>query len=474
MDGGSPLIECRHCSRSHRDSNTVDKCKLSAEKLTTLVAYQGGKGRISDKLLDLMQIEPDQDFHDLCCGSGAVSIALLRRGHDPNRIHMVDAGPWGLVWAAIGAGQFSLSQFKLACEAVPSNREDIKDYMQQLASAPVGEDAPYVYLLLQAASFGGKAIWIKNGRWENTSFRSYWLPTSTSSRRSPVNPMMPMPETLFERASMLVPSAIGVQGFCADLGDYSPRGGIVYVDPPYGGTTAYGHSLSMDSFIKGIRIPTFVSEGKPLSDLAIRVSGGRTKGGISGARAIANEEWLSALGGALLSRGSNEPLAGSSSSSPLVEHKTCGKFHRDGETLGKCETRLKRRALREAAKQADVERREKNEKNMPAEKLIHRKAAEGLLYDRIISLLNKDYPVREKGKWTLIEVVDVIASKARWPGFTPEQVTELLLERYALGAFVTAHPLQNVVWPEGVETVDHFMARVKATEERERGQAWVA
>jgi hypothetical protein len=145
---------------------------------------------------------------------------------------MVDRGPWGLVWEAVGAGTFDLAAFGKWCDAVPADRSAVKGFLEELSHQPADADPAYVFLLLQAGSFGSKAIWIRENRWQNCTFRSYWMPTPTSSRRSPVNPMMPMPATLYSRMEALVVGLKGVHGRCGDVMEARPSSGTVYVDPP--------------------------------------------------------------------------------------------------------------------------------------------------------------------------------------------------------------------------------------------------
>lgn len=263
--------------------------------LVAPTSYQGAKQRIAAAILDRIDPRLDVPFFDLCCGSGAVSIELLNRGFNPRLIYMVDAGPWGLFWQAVAEGQFDLNYFAWQCNSVPKDRSQIKRYMENLALAPVSGDAPYTYLLLQSASFGGKAIWIEAGRWQNCSFRSFWQPTATSNRRSPVNPMMPMPESLFKRVKHIVERLSNkIQARCQDVRRITPPlDGTVYIDPPYQGTTGYGHSLDVVQYAAALPQGCHVSEGRPLSPVAHLISKGRAKGGISAARDRANEEWLS-------------------------------------------------------------------------------------------------------------------------------------------------------------------------------------
>jgi site-specific DNA-adenine methylase len=257
------------------------------------VAYQGSKARIADKIVDAIGVSFTSDFYDVCCGNGSVSIEMVRRGLDPCRITMLDAGPWGLFWQKIGDGSFDHDQFASYCRAIPADLAQVKSHMEALSKGPVGDDAVYVYLLLQAASFGGKAIWNKDGRWVDSGFRSYWLPTETSIRRSPVNPMMPMCETLMQRVRVIGDRMAGVRGICMDAMEFRPGVGTIYVDPPYTGTTGYGHTLDVMKLVRLYNQPCFVSEGRSLSPSATCIATGRTKGGISGERAVANQEWLS-------------------------------------------------------------------------------------------------------------------------------------------------------------------------------------
>lgn len=257
------------------------------------VSYQGGKCRIAADIINIIQ--PTGRFYDLCCGSGAVSIELINRGYDPFLIHMVDAGPWGLFWKSISDGSFSIVKMAEWCAKIPINKSEIKSFIADLSKQqPVDEDLVYVFLLLQAASFGGKAIWLKDGVWQNCSFRNHWQPTATSSRRSPVNPMMPMPDTLLKRLEGLI-SLKGIKVNCdsvENMVELIDLDSVRYLDPPYQNTTKYGGNINLDFVISKLS-PIFVSEGKPLSATSYKISGERKKGGISGVRSKLNEEWLS-------------------------------------------------------------------------------------------------------------------------------------------------------------------------------------
>lgn len=275
------------------------------------VAYQGGKTRLASEIADqlireerLLGANGGSKFYDLCCGCGAVSIALVEKGVDLRRIHMIDGGPWGDFWMRIGAGTFDVDYFASVLDLVPKDPRQIKWFMEVLAERPVDDCSAYFFPVLQAGAFGGKPVTIREGRWVTPGFRSYWEPTATSNRRSPVNPMMPMPETLLQRVRELAVRMRGVVARQQDLRDpHVPRGSVAYLDPPYGSLTGYApkgfyrpfSSLEFALDLAQRGSTCVVSESKPFgeAEVLIQLSGGRKKGGVSGKRASAHEEWIS-------------------------------------------------------------------------------------------------------------------------------------------------------------------------------------
>lgn len=267
-------------------------------------AYQGGKQRVAEQIVDVLLESapgPNSRFYDLCCGSGAVSIELINRGVDPSRIVMLDLSSWGEFWSAIGAGTFNMETFDQILSNVPVNKRQVKSHMKELSALSAEDREAELYPVLQASSFGGKQIWYEKGRWENAFFRDYWEPTETSIRRSPANPMQPSPVELRRRVAALVEAMRGVTCIRADivtaLNCPFPHDAVVYIDPPYGGTTGYGFGFDVPAFASRFResncAPLYISEGKPLSDDARRLTFGGAKGGISGARVGKHQEWLS-------------------------------------------------------------------------------------------------------------------------------------------------------------------------------------
>lgn len=275
-------------------------------------SYQGGKQRLAKQIVDIFykenNINDDTKFFDLCCGSGAISLELINRGFNPNNITMIDNGCFGQFWQDIANGEFDLDIFKREIENLP-NLENIQSYLKKLSDLPVDEDKMvYHYLLLQAGAFGSKQIWIENNKWKNNTFRSYWLPTETSNRRSPVNPMMPMPDTLYNRVEAIVEQLSGsiiasresVFDAVYRIDEERNKGNkniIIYIDPPYANTTGYKETFDIYSLEGQIwsTSPIYISEGYKMQGASesYLLSVGRTKGNISGeAKKKPTEEWL--------------------------------------------------------------------------------------------------------------------------------------------------------------------------------------
>jgi site-specific DNA-adenine methylase len=265
-------------------------------------SYQGGKQRLAKEIVNIIfnenYIDNNTKFYDLCCGSGSVSIELINRGIKPNNITMLDASPWGLFWESIGNLDFDIDRFREYITDIPKDVAQIQSHIKSLYKQPANIDTVYKFLLLQASSFGSKAIWLKNKtEWCTSSFRNYWLPTETSSRRSPVNPMMPMPKTLFERVKKISEQMVGIKGLYYDIRELTSfdDNSIIYIDPPYQNTSGYGYTFDLHTYIKDFKNKLYISEGFKFSENAHLMSGKRDKGGISGDRKVRNEEWLNVL-----------------------------------------------------------------------------------------------------------------------------------------------------------------------------------
>ena len=250
--------------------------------LTPPCSYQGAKQRVVKEIVDVIfdrnPIYNDTKFYDLCCGTGSFTLELINRGVNPNNIVMLDVSSWGKFWNSIGRGEFDLEKWNYYLNQIPQDKNEIQGFLKNLSLNNPELDEEYIYILLQAGSFGSKQIWKDGGKWNNTSFRNYWQPTETSNRKSPVNPMQPMPNTINERMKNIIENC------------------IIYLDPPYKNTTGYGFKFDWEEFISELfndtLAPIYVSECAKYSDDAFLLNFKGEKGGISGDRKNKHEEWL--------------------------------------------------------------------------------------------------------------------------------------------------------------------------------------
>lgn len=284
------------------------------ENLESPCTYQGGKQRLAPQIVELMytryKIGKETKVYDLCSGSGAVSLCLLNHGFDLENLVMLDKSSFGLFYQMVGLGEFDKTIWESYVSSVPE-KEKIKEYLENLSKTGVTDEV-YKFLLLQAGAFGGKQIYIEDGKWKNISFRGYWKPTETSNRRSPVNPMHPMIDELDARVHKVVDNLKGLKVFHCDIFEIledkeflSCEDKLVYIDPPYLNTTKYGYSFDLLEFLNRLRevsnVPVLISEGvdlrtqKGFDELvkdSIKLNFNNKKGGISGNRKRFNEEWL--------------------------------------------------------------------------------------------------------------------------------------------------------------------------------------
>lgn len=275
--------------------------------LKPLFAYQGGKSKVASKIVDILHSQHGDSFTfvDVCCGGGSVSIELINRGLHPENINMFDSGAIGAFWQQVSEGSFGTDYFDYLISKIPQDLSLVKAFMEDVSKIEynyVGEVVSE-YLILQAASFGGKQIHDNGGSFGNTSFRNYWMPTETSSRRSPVNPMMPLPSTLQQRLRNIVDqmSPIKATHTFAENINFSKidtKGDlVVYIDPPYKGTTGYKDTIDLELVIsnaKNCGATVYVSEYYNMSE-NYHILSTTNKGGISGNKTKSMVEYLSII-----------------------------------------------------------------------------------------------------------------------------------------------------------------------------------
>lgn len=239
-------------------------------KLKAPLSYQGGKQRVAEKLVGIIKGDTNNtQYIDLCCGSGAVSVELINQGVHPSDITMIDASDWGRFWEQVSEGSFDKDLFEDLIYDIPKDPDMIQSHLKNLSKEEWDDrdeiiDVIPLWLCLQAGSFGGKHIWSEKGKFKNASFRSYWQPTETSSRRSPVNPMMPMPDTLSRQVISCVDKMSPIKTCNMRVEDFNWKfyeGSrvkdkvVIFIDPPYDDTTGYGFDLDYKAWMTSLDLP---------------------------------------------------------------------------------------------------------------------------------------------------------------------------------------------------------------------------
>lgn len=127
----------------------------------------------------------------------------------------------------------------------------------------------------------------------------------------------------------------------------------------------------------------------------------------------------------------------------------CGKSHKAAgfeEAYEKCAERANKRAAREVARQAEVDRREGNWRREKPWELVWRLQREGVRFDNMPKQLNDNYPPPGDGqsKWTLYDVLkmDSVRLVDTW-GADLETITLIRLEKIYTGEYISRHPLTD-------------------------------
>lgn len=117
----------------------------------------------------------------------------------------------------------------------------------------------------------------------------------------------------------------------------------------------------------------------------------------------------------------------------MIDCPSCSRMHRNHEQVEKCAQRAAARAEREARREADLQRREANERQLPAADFIVRQANQGIAFDKILAALKREYPRRER-PWTLWDVVreDTRKLLPTWR-VDLDRATEMRLQRIHAG-----------------------------------------
>lgn len=201
-------------------------------------------------------------FFDLCCGTGAVSLLLIRPdGVDslpmmgskaryareildllgasrPDRLVMADHGPWGSWWQTVAADGLG---FEVA-DAIEAMPRDGCELFEQLVDAPIPDCAVQraaAFACLQVGNASGRAVRSNGSTWVT---HGYGHVSGSGIARGFVERLRPsiLAQKVRRIAACSWPAVHVVvddlRGFDAAL---IVEGDVVYIDPPYAGTTGY-------------------------------------------------------------------------------------------------------------------------------------------------------------------------------------------------------------------------------------------
>lgn len=278
-------------------------------------AYKGGKQRLRKEIVDIIferesdyitHLKKDIHFFDICSGTGNITLEFLSRGFPASNITMIDQSSWGAFYKLLSKEMFDMTIFRKYIRQIPEDKNEVESFLKQLAKQNAKNEEEYKYLLLQAGAFGGKQIWREGDVWKNTSFRKYWQPTATSSRRSPVNPMMPSPKELLTRVESLLPIIKHVCVWNNDVTEIMEKiikkikrdikYSIIYIDPPYINQSGYGFNFDWRLFAQILKketgCPIYVSEAQVYSSDFVELNFSKQKGGVLGKRTKKHSEYL--------------------------------------------------------------------------------------------------------------------------------------------------------------------------------------
>lgn len=119
-----------------------------------------------------------------------------------------------------------------------------------------------------------------------------------SVQENTLNPIQPQPKELLRRVTNIVTSCRGITCTNDDISTVQiPKNqtSIIYIDPPYPGTTSYGYDFDVMEQIARLLENSntiYVSLHGPLGPDSIRLNLTGPKGGISGNKRQKHEEWL--------------------------------------------------------------------------------------------------------------------------------------------------------------------------------------
>tara|TARA_Y100000052_G_scaffold1262_1_gene1027 strand:- start:956 stop:1798 length:843 start_codon:yes stop_codon:yes gene_type:complete len=268
------------------------------KRLVPVCGYKGGKRRWSRQIADHLLSCSAEPVYDVGAGSGAVSLSLIEAGLQPNNLIMIDSGPWGEFWKSGVTGELDTDLIeRMLLHDRPEDPRQVREWVMNEVAQTY---SPESFLILQAASYGSIPVWHDGQSWirgdagrsRGYSARGYWEPGPNSPETKP-RPTIFTPEKIIDRLHAALDALHGctVLHQCAESVEFSP--GVVYVDPPYVGTSGYQSHMDVQHIRQRTTGPFFCSEqsvqGSPDK---VHVLGPRKRGALRGVQKRQKDELL--------------------------------------------------------------------------------------------------------------------------------------------------------------------------------------
>jgi len=229
-----------------------------------LLPYQGNKWRLAPRIAQIL---------------------AMRGCVDLSAVHLADPGPWGTVWTLIGKGVAERQRLTVMIRELV--QLDPRETYDRIVQEPCPEDPAELaarFLFLQRLSPAGRAVgWTDPPRrWKTAGFnKSSAYGTRATQDFGGVRPMLPYLVECLERLDGL--RWPGSFSAASDSFEYParppkawiPERTVVFIDPPYLGTTGYlGDAvLSRDAVVRNARTwckwgaLVLISEAEPIAPL---------------------------------------------------------------------------------------------------------------------------------------------------------------------------------------------------------------
>lgn len=271
-------------------------------KLVPPCGYAGGKRKWAADIAKILTSTKPDIIWDLFSGSGAITLELLSLGYAPTQLRMVEAGPWGAFYQAASRGELDLDRIRsLLLDQMPKDAREVKRWVEdEIATlAPTPEN----FLIIQAAAYGAVPVWWDGVRWRRGdvganrgySARSYWSPGPSSKEKNSRGTIF-RPDKIVDTCEAIVRCTRGLKVYHdrienIDLTKTEGSSVVYYADPPYEGSTGYGHAPEQ-GVLEALPRPLYVSEASALPGGTWAHKLGAARGGAISATSSRRNEWL--------------------------------------------------------------------------------------------------------------------------------------------------------------------------------------